>query len=107
AQSFRHARPIPNGLLLDLDALGVDEFRPVLDLILELDLQRRAKGEGRIGIDLGEPFAHDRIRHGVLDGLFESGPDRLRRALRYEQTHQNSRETSACLTPRSPRSVGT
>src|SRR5258705_1168510 len=37
--------PFPDGLLLDLDTLVVDELRPVLDLVLELDLERRAGRE--------------------------------------------------------------
>src|SRR5690349_2242240 len=44
--------PFSNALLLDLDALVVDELRPVLDLVLELDLERCAGRERRIGVDL-------------------------------------------------------
>src|SRR4051812_23860131 len=74
--------PFPTASLLDLDTLGVDEFRPVPDLVLELDLQRRARRERRIGIDLHQPVAHRGILHRRLHGLLDLGADRLRHALR-------------------------
>src|SRR5262245_57227242 len=73
-------------LLLDFNALVVDELRPVLDLVLELHLERSARSERRIVADLEQPLAHRRMLHGRVQRAFQLGADRFRNALGDEET---------------------
>src|ERR1700742_4338956 len=69
------------GASLRFDAVGVDELRPVGDLVDELRLQHRRRRIGRLDVDLGEAVAQ--LRRGerlgergaqlALNGLGHSG----------------------------------
>src|SRR5262249_4072368 len=72
--------------LLRLDAMGVDELRPVCDLVLELRFQRIAGGVARLDIEIGQPFAHARIRQGGRNGLVQLSLDGVRNSSGSEES---------------------
>src|SRR6516162_7025439 len=86
--------------------MGVDELRPVCDLVFELRFQRIAGSVARLDIEIGQPFAHARIRQGGRNGLVQLSLDGVRNSSGSEESEPEAQVYVAVLTPASL-SVGT
>src|SRR5262249_44749706 len=71
ATEIRCRQPPRMARSLRLDPLRVDDPGPVGDLALQLPPQHAAPRKGRLDVELGEPLAHLRIAHHLLDRLGE------------------------------------